>query len=783
MGAAKGIVSSQLRTRLVGAAILSIGVCSGLIQVVLVRQLLIVCSGSELTVGIILGVWLFSGALGCFWGGRRAKADAQPTRIAARVAFLAALSLLASLVAIALIRVSPELFLRLPGVLTAQRGEMFGLVQIILVTVFATFPAAFILEAEFGSVITLYIGSRGGARLVARSYAIDAAGHLLGGSAAAYVLTRWLDPYTAVVSVGLISLLCALLLWALLTPSGHSTVPKYLLAVVALLAVPALLTAAALDDYTLAVRWRGHELLANVETLQSNIVVARHGTAGKVFFINGEPSAYTETMPEMQMLTHFTMLQHPQPRRVLLVGGLGRGAVDEVLKYDIERLDYFELDPGLLDVYAQYRGVLPAGRAHISRRDLRAYLRTVKAGSAEASWDVVIMALPPPLTAVLNRYYTRECFAQIAAFSPGVVIGMLLPGTQTYYSADLLRLNTTLLSAPATEPARDPIAHTVLMPGYSLYAVVGPNREYMTEDADEILARLRRRAVNASYWESVIYDLLEPMNTGFVREQLETFPQSPTNADLRPIAYFYSQVYTMRQFHPLGAKIFDAAAVLQWRAVFAVTVVLLLILVCVLAWPRGLRGLAVPAIVAGTGFVGMVLQLGILYAFQIYVGYIYSLIGVLNGAFMVGLAGGGLFAGRLLRGRGTSRSALVYLSIGLACLALIGFAFTSLIALVTALAPPSLTWAISCGFFVISLLIGALVGMQFPLATEAAAQSQSRGPVAAAMYAADLLGASSGAILAGTLLVPLFGVSGAAILCGLTAVALLAVCLLKVRTL
>ena len=778
MTEAAGATDRELRTRLVGANILAIGLCSGLIQVVLIRQLLIVCSGSELTVGIILGVWMFSGALGCFWGGRQAKADGDATRTAARVAFLTALSLVASLAAIALIRVSPELFLRLPGALTAQRGETFGLIQILLVTICATFPAAFILEAQFGSAISLYIGSRGGASHVARSYAIDAAGHLLGGTAAAYVLTRWLDPHTAVASVALLSLFCALLLWSLLSPAGRSRLPRYLAAAVVLLAVPVVLTASALDDYTLAVRWRGYELLANVETLQSNIVVARHGAAGKVFFINGEPSAYTETMPQMQMLVHFTMLQHPEPRRVLLVGGLGRGAVEEVLKHDIERVDYFELDPGLLDVYAEYRGALPSGRAHIWKQDLRAYLRGVKAGTAQGAWDVVILALPPPLTAVVNRHYTRECFEQIAASSPEAVIGMILPGTQTYYSADLLRLDTSLLSAvPPVGPR--PGQRVVLMPGYSLYAVIGPDSRYMTDEPDEMLRRLTERGVTAPYWESVIYDLLEPMNIEFVREQLETFPQPPLNTDLRPIAYFYSQVYTMRQFHPLGAKVLDAAARLNWRAVIAATLGLCVLLVCLVAGVRRLRGFAVPAVVAGTGLIGMVLQLGVLYAFQIYVGHIYSLIGVLNGAFMVGLAGGGLLAGRLLRGADTTRTALAYLSIGLALLALVGFAFTALIAIVTGIAPSSSTWALSCGFFVISLFLGGLVGVQFPLATEAAAEAQSRGPVAAAMYAADLLGASSGAVIAGTLLIPLFGVGGTATLCGLMAGALLVICLLR----
>ncbi len=759
----------------VACNILAIGVCCGIIQVVLIRQLLAVCSGSELTVGIILGVWLFSGALGCWWAGRQAKADSDITRTGARVALLACFGLLASLSAIALIRVSPELFLRLPGIFAAQRGEMFGLVQILSLTFLATFPAAFIVEAQFGAAISLYATLRRDSSVIARSYAVDAAGHLVGGSAAAYFLTTRLDPYTAVAAAGLVALFSALVLWTLLLPARRAAVARLCTIAVILLAAPAVQAAGALDDYTLSVRWRGYELLANVDTLQSNIVVARHGKAGKVFFISGQPAAYTETMPDIQLLVHFTMLQHPNPRRVMLVGGLGVGAIEEVTKYDLERVDYFELDPGLLRIYADYRGVLPAGKVHIWRHDLRTYLRSTSRDPDATGWDVAIIALPPPLTALVNRYYTRECFEQIVARSPDTVIGLQLPGTQTYYSADLLRLNTTLLAAPAIGPAK----RVVLMPGYNLYAAIGPDSDYMTEAPDEMLRRLAERNVSAPFWESVIYDRLEPMNIAFVRDQLDKFPASPLNTDLRPIAYFYNQIYAMRQFHQFAAKLLQAAAGLPWSLILSATIAASLLLVGLVGVFRSLRRFAVPVAIAGTGFIGMVLQLAVLYAFQVYVGHIYSLIGVLSGAFMVGLAAGGLFAGRLVGRNATAQAALRNLCLALVILAATGFAFTLIIRAITAIAPAGSTWSLAGAFFAISMFLGALVGVQFPLATEAAGEPQERGPVAAAMYAADLLGASSGAVIAGALLVPLFGIIGASILCGILACGLLAVCMVR----
>lgn len=752
-------------------AVLAIGTCCGLIQVALVRQLLGVCSGSELTVGLILAVWMLGGALGVLWGGRQARRDPHLSGTAGRMLFLCALCMLLSAASTALVRVSPELFAQLPGPLSAQRGELFSLLQTLLLTIVGAGPAVFALEAAFGSALTIYAALRPGEHAVAHCYALDAIGHLVGGGVAAYVLTFWLDVYTAVAGTGVLCLLPATALWGDLCPAAHQR-RRQLLMLLLVGAAPVLWGARAIDSATLAVRWRGYTIIENTETLQSNIAVARHGERGKVFFVNGVPTAYTETMPAAHLLVHFTMAQHPDPRRVLLVGGLGTGAVDEVLKHRPERVDYFELDPALLEVYASHRGDLPGAPVLLHRSDLRAWLRS-NAGTTHARWDAIIIALPPPFSAVVNRHYTRECFEQLLRGSPNAVLGLQLPGTQTHYGADLLRLDVGLLAA-ASVRRRNQLA---LMPGYSLFAALGPRDAQMVATASEVLVRLARRNVSAPYLESVIDDLLEPMNVASVTDQLAAHPTPPLNTDMRPISYFHSQVYAIEQVHPGGARVLNTCARLPLAVWVIAAAALGLGLAGLIQLTPGARLLVVPAVVAGTGLIGMVLQLGIIYSFQVHVGHIYSLIGLLSGGFMVGLAGGGLLGARLL-GR---LPPVVALAAAAGLLALGSFAFTTIVAsLVTCCGTYGL-WALVAGFLLLSLLIGGIVGVQFPLAAEAAAGGENRGPAAAAMYAADLLGASSGAAIAGAVLVPLYGLAGCGTLCGALACGLACACLAHAR--
>ena len=113
---------------------------------------------------------------------------------------------------------------------------------------------------------------------------------------------------------------------------------------------------------------------------------------------------------------HFALLFSENPKNILLVGGGLSGAVSESVKHpSVEQVDLVELDPVLLDIGRRY---FPAAlkdsgsSAHIRliQDDGRHFIK-----NTTSLYDVVILSLPDPLTAHINRFYTVEFYQEVFA--------------------------------------------------------------------------------------------------------------------------------------------------------------------------------------------------------------------------------------------------------------------------------------------------------------------------------------------------------------------------------
>ena len=56
-----------------------------------------------------------------------------------------------------------------------------------------------------------------------------------------------------------------------------------------------------------------------------------------------------------EMITHYPMAVHPNPKNILVIGGGDGGTVRELLKYDsVENIDLVEIDEEVVDVCKKY---------------------------------------------------------------------------------------------------------------------------------------------------------------------------------------------------------------------------------------------------------------------------------------------------------------------------------------------------------------------------------------------------------------------------------------------
>ncbi|MGD9496887.1 MAG: hypothetical protein AB7Y46_11345 [Armatimonadota bacterium] len=739
-------------------ALLAAGFAAGVAQVILMRELVVTAQGNELSMGVLLACWLLAGAVGSLMG-RSAVAGADATRSGRLLLVLCALPVPLLIASLILVRAAPltmarvaDLCLHLPlaakllGWLALQPGEMLGLGQMALLGAAAALGPAALNGAQFAAGCALYAHGRtvGGA---GPAYAADAVGHLVGGVLLASSVLLLLEPFTIALVVGAVNAGAALVLLRVVLRAKLRCLLALALGAGLILALASAGTPA-LHARSLRWRWHNHELLTSTESIYGNTAVMRQQPHGIYVYQNGLYSGASPPLAgTIDELVHFTLLQHPCPQRILMIGGGITGGLREALKYRPREVVYVELDAALFALADRWAAPEDAAALRDPRvRTVAADGRRYLAMLSGAQFDAAIMALPDPATAQLNRLYTREYYALLArALAPDAVAGWRVPGSEGYFSPSLLRLHRCLLHTAGTVFGR-----VAGMPGES--SVVVASREgRLTEDWRVLAALLVERGVNAPYVEATLPDRLDPATLQAVAHALQAPYVAQTNTDLRPIGYFLDQTWWLTQFHPGSGRAFERLARLGLRDLLAPLAGVLTFFVGV-SWLPPVRTGAIALGVAASGFASMSLEVALLFAFQAFYGYVYQMVGVIIGAFMVGVAAGSVWADRWVALR-PPRAAGRALPVILALMAALSLATAAALPAIGATqGGRSLTWL----FPLLTALIGLAVGAVFPLATDAW-DSAHAARAAAGLYAADLAGAAVGAVLAGAFLAPVLG--------------------------
>ena len=788
-------------------ALVAAGFGAGVAQVLLLRELLVIAYGNELSMGVLLACWLLGGAAGALVArsrssGKREGAYAGAAVRMIRLAVLAAPALVVSLAfaraAPLLLSHAPELCARLLGEasrvtgwvsahVALRPGEVLSVGHMVVVGLLAALGPAAVDGAQFVVGCDLYARARGGNKGVGVAYALDAIGHLLGGTLLGWAALIAFDPFTMAVLAGAVNLVAGAVLASAalgLRRRALTVVFGGILAVTALLVI----VTGQLHEASLHWRWHHRELLANIESIYGNFAITRQQPAGIYLYQNGIFSGASPPLRgTVDEFIHFALLQHPHPRRILLIGGGILGGLSEILKHEPEMVYYFELDPTVFrmaerwiapeDVLALNDPRVTArqgdGRRFVKqvghrtsdighrtngKRRRRAEIRGPKSEvrGPRSEFDAVLVSLPDPSTAQLNRFYTQEWFREArATLGPQGILAWQMPGSEAYFSPTLLALNKCLDGT-----ARSVLPNVVRMPGESTVCVASAKPGRLTEDWMELERRLKERGIEARYFEALLPNKLDPSMLAAVHATLDQAPAQPINRDLRPIGYFLDQAHWLTQFHPGSAPLLGRMQEVRLADLLIPVLVATAVLLC-LSPLRVVRAGFVPLSVGATGFVSMALEVALLFAFQAIYGYVYHKVGVIIGAFMVGLA-----VGAILTSRWVADKPVKSVNAGLAMVQALGAG----LALGVGLALPGL-WGGSAGWFaspagatalfpLLTALVGLGVGVQFPLASAAWHEGTREARAAAGLYAADLLGASAGALLTGAVLAPLLGIVG-----------------------
>jgi spermidine synthase len=692
------------------AYLFAVGFISILGQVVLLRELSVAFYGIELIYILALGVWLLFGACGALMG-RRIQ---NPSSF--RISLLFLLLFFCIPLDVAFIRSIRLLFSGTPGAYLPLPTQVIAMSIALL-------PVGLLLGLLFQWAAKAYMA---GDKSLAVAYAIESLGGLAGGLCGTLFLKFGFQNFA-------IAMICAFfalgssLLKVKVKPSRW--VFSVIAAVVVLGAI-LLWKAPELDRFMTA--WTHPNLLETKDTPYSRITITC--SSGQVSVFENDAFVFDSEGTQAEEFVHLAALQHPNPQRILILGGGIEGIVREALQHSPTTVDYVELNPSLLKIVPRHlpREIsqsLEAANVRIFYEDPRQFL-----GRA-SNYDLILVGMPEPASGQANRFYTQEFFQQCRGrLTPDGVLAFRLQSSENFWTRQLTRRMISIYRA-----AKSAFSEVSFIPGSTNVVICTLGK--LIADPSILSARLDARGIKTKLISSHYLHYLYTNDRFQEVAEILRSGSAPINTDIHPICYQYTIMIWLSKFIPaMNFQDFPPwePGLLRSMAWFFAFILLALLLRLV-RW--SLRRVILTGVAA---FAGMVLETSLLLHFQTKNGILYQDIGILLTTFMAGLALGAMAVAKV--SRPISKKLGVAILLGFALLsAAVGWEIIS--GRSTSLLETS-GMLILAGFFVAAVF--AFAGLY---------HAGDQKDVIAPLYSADLIGGCLGSIMASLLLAPLAGLA------------------------
>ncbi len=712
-------------------------------QIIILRELLVLFYGNELSSGIIFAGWLLWNGLGSAVSGRWAAGKPVRLHILGTLLTLAAAALPVSIL---LIRAS-RIIWQLPV------GELPDLGNMLALAVFSTVLFCPLTGALFGVcwACQYRTDSR---RQPLGIYLGEAAGAAVGGILFYFLFLKCFSVMTtAWITAGLLLAVAGGILFLSKT-EARAVFTKLLWCLVGLSALFMTVSGARLDHWSRTLQW-GPRLLAVQDTPFQNMALLKREKQISVFS-NGLWIFSVPDRLSAEYAVHLALIQHPNPKSILLLGGGIAGLLEEILSYPgIDRIDYVEPDPDLIPFVRPYLPLKPflaqkASKIHVFNEDPRSFLQR-----APGAYDVVLMNTGDPITTQMNRFYTVEFFGHVKKrLTPGGVFSFALSGGE-----DMLGANQARFLGSIYKTARRVFPDVLIYPGDTTRFMATDRPGMLVSDYRELTHRLHRRNLRLGYIrEDTLEDALNPFRLDYMRSMLTDIGGTRINRDFVPVCYFQSLMLWATQWHPALQKLLGRLAELR-VGFLAMVIGCAGAIMAPIFWIRpSLFRMAVGMSVFTIGAAAMSIQIILLLAFQIIEGFVYRQLALIIAFFMTGLAAGTGWVQWRLNPAVSGRRRFFILVQGLICLYALGLMHLLPViqkALYPVLSPTAVGWCFSA----LSLCAGLLGGVHFSLAVSVTAPTDaSPGSLGGRLYAVDLAGAAGGALLTACLILPVYGI-------------------------
>ena len=665
--------------------VIATGISSVVTQLLIIREFLAQFQGNEFVIALILFNWLILGGIGTILCRRITRNFWTAT--ASGLGWLSLLLAGLPAVQILAIRYLRNVFF--------IHGTSVGFYSILIYSFLVTAPyclmVGFVLPYSLFFIRTSNPDYPG-----ARIYITDNLGDVSGGALFSFILVLWVSPMTAVFLSNLPLLLSVILLVHQFS-RGRLAVYLGTAATLVVLAAGMFLEPLSLAPPEGKLAYYSESRYGRIEVLKDQEQFT--------LFVGGVPLFSSQNLNLAEETIHYPLSQTDTARNILLISAEG-GMMAELEKYRPASVDYVELDPKVAEVEFRFGLIKKIPGLTIIHQDGRAYLEKSK-----KMYDAIIVNLSEPDTFQINRFFTERFFAMARRhLVQNGVLSFAMKGFDNYLAEPQRQKLSSVYNTVS-----DYFDHVMLLPGQKIFFLCS-SRPINTD----IPRLLDQKGISTRYIKGYYYGNVTAERINRLNALIE--PKTPKNYDDVP-----------QLMHLMF---------LQWFAKFSTSPTGFIVVLALFCAVYLFCIHSEEFVLFSTGGIVMGSEILVIFAFQIFFGYIYFQIGLIVTVFLAGLLPGAWLGDRLKR---SSKKTLM-ITDGL-LIVLIGLLMVAL---------KEIGHHLPVAFYLVfGFLVSLICGFQFPVALYLRGGDA---PAVTQTFSADLIGAAFGTLITNVVLIPYFGI-------------------------
>ncbi len=730
-----------------------VGMFATLAQVVFMREMLSVFYGNELCIGLILSGWFVGIAVGALFArlflGRKSTEGAAILVRLKVVVLSAGLLFLVQVCLVRLIKV-------LTGV---PEGEYASPLTIAISAFLLCLPSSFAV-GYFFPLACHHVSSscKDGGRYAGTVYFWESAGSMLAGLLASLLLVVYMNPFQMAAVTTVTALLAALFLMA--DCRTRSILLALTLTAVFGLSLDTRL-GRSVDRSFEKLRFAktlnagsGSRLVRAASTPYQSLAIIEYAGQNTLYG-NGHVLFVFPDRNSAEHKIHFLLAQNPGAKKILMLGGDPLDDIPEILKYKCMDVTYVEQDGAIASLMQAgmpkvHKQVFRNDKVRIIDGDPFLYVHSTK-----DRYDVVIVNAPEPSTVSASRFYSVEFYRALKGVmaSSGFVYTLVR-------SSERLQPDAANMSGSVYKALKSVFPRVLVTAGENNRFFASDEASLLSFRPDLLSIRSASADIRTEYFRPEYFAATDEIDSAKVAEVEKKLCESEVAANslMKPSSSFYSMNlwlnYSGSSLGVLAKKLESSNPRVFQKSVVAMGLgILILAALLRRRLSAKIQASVYMAVLGLTGFCTIAIEILLVYVFQSFHGTVYSKIGIIVSAFMLGLMLGSA-AGKVCSSRTRT-------------LALVGLVLSELILMAVSVSAGVVSGGWSApgfmqseiGIYLLTCLAGFAGGVQFPVICMLMdSKGKKEGVSSANVVWSDNIGAAAGALVAGVLLVPVLGI-------------------------